>query len=122
MVDFEAWLGNQFATSGPFTALIILVGIDGTTVWPLGSSYATVIGNELTWVEMRRLFDRSKLAWTGAAIFPALSSANGPLPDEQAKQRLRDLEARVIADHLVINQGFFFDRQGRLLKLEPVGA
>jgi hypothetical protein len=37
-VDFDHWLESQFAASGPFTALIILVKIESATIWPLGSS------------------------------------------------------------------------------------
>lgn len=116
--DFDRWLKNQFAVSGPFTALIILVKIDGTTIWPLGSSYATVIGSELHWTDMRRLLDQSKLPWSATAIFPAFSDGGGPLSDGSARQRLADLQKRVIADHSVINDGFFFDRQGRMMQLE----
>jgi hypothetical protein len=120
--DFDRWLENQFAVSGPFTALIVLVKVDGTTIWPLGSSYATVIGSELHWPDMRRLLDQSKLSWSGTAIFPAFSDAGGPLSDGSARERLSDLQKRVIADHSVINEGFFFDRQGRMMQLEEAGA
>jgi hypothetical protein len=68
-VDFDRWLESQFAASGPFTALIILVKIESTTIWPLGSSYATVIGSDLRWAGMRRLLDDSRLSWSGVAIF-----------------------------------------------------
>jgi hypothetical protein len=78
--DFDRWIEAQFAASGPFTALIILVKIESTTIWPLGSSYATVIGSELRWPGMRRLLDNSKLPWSGMAIFPAFSEAGGPWP------------------------------------------
>jgi hypothetical protein len=118
--DFDRWLANQFAASGPFTALLILVRVEGTAVSPLGSSYATVIGSELPWPDMRSLLDCSKLPWTGAAIFPAFSEAAGPLSEESARRRLAELEQRVIADHAVINDGFFFDRRGRMMRLEEV--
>ena len=70
--DFDRWLETQFAASGPFTALIILVKIEDTTLWPLGSSYATVIGSELRWTGMRRLLD-SRGEWT--APFQDVSEA-----------------------------------------------
>ena len=119
-VDFDRWLQSQFALSGPFTALIILVKIESTTIWPLGSSYATVIGSDLRWAAMRRLLDSSKLPWSGTAIFPAFSTAGGPLTDESARQRLAETQKRVIADHAVINEGFFFDHLGRMIRLEEV--
>ena len=119
-VDFDRWLESQFAASGPFTALIILVKIESTTIWPLGSSYATVIGSELRWTGMRRLLDGSKLPWTGMAIFPTFAEAGGPLSDEGARQRLAEVQKRVIADHAAINEGFFFDHPGRMIRLEEV--
>ena len=118
--DFDRWIETQFAASGPFTALIILVKIESTTIWPLGSSYATVIGSELRWSGMRRLLDSSRLPWSGMTIFPAFSEAGGPLTDEGARQRLAEVQQRVIADHAVINEGFFFDRLGRMIRLEEV--
>jgi hypothetical protein len=117
-IGFDLWLKHQFAATGPFTALIILVRIDGTAIAPLGSSYAAVIGDALDWLEMCRLLDGSRLAWNGAVIFPVLAEAGGPLSEEQAKQRLSEVQARVLADRLVINEGFFFDRLGRRLQVE----
>lgn len=118
--DFDHWIESQFAASGPFTALIILVKIESTTIWPLGSSYATVIGSELRWAGMRHLLDSSKLPWSGMAIFPTFSAAGGPLTDEGARQCLAEVQKRVIADHAAINEGFFFDRLGRMIRLEEV--
>lgn len=120
--DFDRWIKSQFAASGPFTALIILVKIESTTIWPLGSSYATVIGSDLRWVGMRRLLDGSKLPWSGMAIFPTFSDAGGPLTEEGARQRLAEVQKRVIADHAAINEGFFFDRLGRMIRLEEVAS
>jgi hypothetical protein len=118
--DFDRWLRNQFAASGPFTALIVLVRLDGTAVQPLGSSYAHVIGTELRWPEMRRLLDRSRLPWSGAALFPAFAEGGGLLAEESARQHLQEVQARVIADHGAINDGFFFDRLGRMMRLEEI--
>jgi len=120
--DFDRWFESQFAASGPFTALIILVKIDDTTIWPLGSSYATVIGSDMRWPDMRRLLDGSKLPWSGAAIFPVLSAAGGPLSDAEARRRLADVQKRVIADHATIDEGLFFDRLGRMIRLEAVAT
>lgn len=118
--DFDCWIEAQFAASGPFTALIILVKIEDATIWPLGSSYATVIGSELRWADMCRLLDGSRLPWSGMAIFPTFSEAGGPLSDDGARQRLAEVQKHVIADHAVINEGFFFDRLGRMIRLEEV--
>ena len=120
--DFDRWLEAQFAASGPFTALIILVKIEATTIWPLGSSYATVIGSDMRWADMLRLLDGSRLPWSGAAIFPVLSTAGGPLTDADARRRLVDVQKRVIADHATIDEGVFFDRLGRMIRLEAVAT
>jgi hypothetical protein len=116
---FDAWLHETFAATRGFTALLLLVRTDAHTIWPLGSSYANVIGNELTWREFRALLDRSDLAWNAVAVFPAAAETGGPLSDTQARARLKQVEDRVIADHAAVNEGAFFDRQGRPLRLDP---
>ena len=115
--DFEPWLEREFARSGPFTILIILVAIREPTLYPIGGSYAAVIGNEMSWPEMRRLLDASGLKWDGAALFAAQSSEGAPLVEAEAKTRLKALQERVIADHATINEGAFFDRKGRLMQV-----
>lgn len=117
---FDAWLRETFAATKGFTALLVLVRTDAQTIWPVGSSYANVIGNELGWDEFRRLLDRSKLDWNAVAVFPMTAVGGGPLADDEARRRLKRIEERVIADHAVVNEGAFFDRQGRPLRLDPV--
>jgi hypothetical protein len=102
--------------------LIILVKIEATTIWPLGSSYATVIGSDMRWADMRCLLDGSRLPWSGAALFSVLSTAGGPLSDAEARQRLADVQKRVIADHATIEEGVFFDRLGRMIRLQAVAT
>lgn len=51
-------------------------------------------------------------------MFPAATPTGGPLSDAEAKKRLAETQARVIADHATINEGAFFDRKGRPLRLE----
>jgi hypothetical protein len=118
---FDAWVRETYAATRGFTALLLLVRTDERTIWPLGSSYANVIGNELTWTEFRKLLDRSDLAWNAVVVFAAAADSGGPLSDEEARRRLKQAQDRVIADHAVVNEGAFFDRKGRPLKLEAVG-
>lgn len=118
--DFDRWLGNQFAASGPFTLLFVLVRIDELTIHPLKSSYATVIGNELDWQQMRALLDTAKVPWTGCVFYVGLSGAGGPLPDGEARPALKQREQQLIADHGTANEGYFFDRDGRMLRLDPM--
>jgi hypothetical protein len=118
--DFEQWLAVQFADTGPFTIFIVLVQILGDEVVLLKSSYAHLIGDDMSWDEMRALLDRARSPWNGVAFFVGLGHAGGPLPDEAAARKLRDVEADVKADPLALNRGLFFDREGRHLRIDEV--
>jgi hypothetical protein len=118
--DFEQWLTAQFADTGPFTIFIVLVQIAGEEVVLLKSSYAHLIGDDMSWDEMRALLDRARAPWNGVAFFVGLGHAGGPLPDEAAARKLRDVEADVRADPLALNRGLFFDREGRHLRIDEV--
>lgn len=120
--DFEHWLTAQFADTGPFTVFIVLVRIADDTAAPLKSSYAQMIGDEMTWREMRALLDGAKTPWDGVAFFVGLGHSGGPLPDEVAARKLRQVEADVKAEPLVLNRGLFFDREGRHLRIDETAA
>jgi hypothetical protein len=118
--DFEAWLTREYAATGAFTAFAILVEIAGTQVTPLCSTYFNVIGDEVEWSEIVVMFAGSGRTWDGAAFFPSLAHSGGPLDNPTARLRLRELEARLDADRLVLNEGHFFDKWGRRMKIEEV--
>jgi hypothetical protein len=118
--DFEQWLAAQFADTGPFTIFIVLVQIAGDEVVLLKSSYAHLIGDDMSWGEMCDLLDRARAPWNGVAFFVGLGHAGGPLPDEAAARKLRDVETDVRADPLALNRGLFFDREGRHLRIDEV--
>jgi hypothetical protein len=118
--DFEQWLSAQFADTGPFTIFIVLVQIVGDEVVLLKSSYAHLIGDDMSWDEMCTLLDRAGSPWNGVAFFVGLGHAGGPLPDEAAARKLREVEADVRADPLALNRGLFFDREGRHLRVDEV--
>ena len=118
--DFEQWLSVQFTDTGPFTIFIVLVQIAGDEVVLLKSSYAHLIGDDMSWDEMCTLLDRARSPWNGVAFFVGLGHAGGPLPDEAAARKLRDVEADVRADPLALNRGLFFDREGRHLRVDEV--
>jgi hypothetical protein len=118
--DFEQWLSAQFADTGPFTLFIVLVRITQDEVEPLKSSYAHLIGDDMSWREMQGLLDRAGTAWDGVAFFVGLGHAGGPLPAAAAARRLREVEADVKADPLALNRGRFFDRLGRHLRIDEV--
>jgi hypothetical protein len=117
--DFDRWIADEFAREGAFTALAILVEISETKVTPLCSTYFNVIGNETDWGEMTLLFAGAGTAWDGASFFPVVEP-NGPLDNPNARLKLRELEARLDDDRLVLNEGNFFDKWGRRLKVEEV--
>lgn len=118
--DFEAWIEAEFASNGSFTALIVLVQITEAKVDPLVSTYLNIIGTEVDWAEIAGLFAGAGVPWNGAAFFSVVDIHGGPLDNPAARQQLRELEARVNADRLVLNQGAFFDQWGRKLQVEEM--
>lgn len=118
--DFDAWIGEEFRRTGPFTALVVLVSIEGTQVLPLCSTSFNVVGDEIDWGEITVLFAGSGHSWQGAAFFPMTDPNGEPLDNPTARLRLRALEARIDDDRLVLNEGHFFDQWGRRLTIEEV--
>lgn len=118
LTDFDDWLIGTFARVGPFTVLIILVDIGDISVTPLRSTYLHVVGDEIRWPEMARLFDGAGVAWNGAAFFQA--DRGGLVVDAEAKRRLASLVRHVNEDRKILNDGEFFNPQGLRLKLEEI--
>jgi hypothetical protein len=116
--DFDRWLAQEFVRSGTFTSLVVLVAISETKVMPLCSTYLNVIGTETDWSEIVVLFAGSGQDWDGASFFPVTGPHGGPLDNPTARLRLRELEARIDQSPLVLNEGHFFDKWGRRLKVE----
>ena len=116
--DFERWLREEFRQEGSFTALVVLVSIAGPKVLPLCSTYFSVIGDEIDWGEITVLFAGSGHAWQGASFFPVRNSAGEPLDNPSARLKLRELEARIDEDRLVLGEGNFFDQWGRRMRIE----
>jgi hypothetical protein len=120
--EFEDWIVAEFAARGRFTALVILVEIGETTVTPLSSTFFSVIGDEVGWPEILAAFSGAGAAWDGAAFFAVAAPEGGPLDNAGARVKLRELEQQVKRDRLTLNQGHFFDKQGRRLMIEEVPA
>jgi hypothetical protein len=120
MTDFDDWLKTEFAEIGSFTTLVILVDIGETKVSPLCSTYFHVIGDELSWDDIVTMFAGSGAEWSGAAFFSAGSAEEGLRDNPTARLRLHALEDRIDQDRLALNEGAFFDKQGRRLKIEEV--
>jgi hypothetical protein len=118
LTDFDDWLTRTYARVGAFTVLIILVDIGETSVTPLRSTHLHVVGDEISWPEMARLFDGSGVSWNGAAFFQA--DRDGLIIDDEAKRRLASLVRHVNEDRKILNEGEFFDPNGLRLKLEEI--
>ncbi len=120
LTDFDVWLTEEFARTGAFTALAVLVEIADSKVVPLCSTYLNVIGDETDWTEITVLFAGAGREWDGASFYPLTGPHGGPLDNPNARLRLRELESRLDDDPLVLNEGNFFDKWGRRLKVEEV--
>ena len=118
--DFSRWIVKEFADSGDFTAMAVLVDINEVQVTPLCSTYFNVIGDEVEWSDIVVMFAGSGASWSGAAFFPIRSTSGGPLDNPTARIRLRELEARLDDDRLVLNEGHFFDKWGRRMRIDEV--
>lgn len=119
---FNDWIAEEFDQSGPFTAMVVLVSIGEIEVTPLRSTFLHVIGDEIDWLSFSEMMRGANVNWDGAMIMPMRDEDNGLFEDEQARQELRKLERRIIEDRLVLNQGNFFDKWGRRLKVEEAPA
>jgi len=117
--EFEPWLAEAFAATGAFTALIVLVRIGETQVTPLCSTYVNVIGPEVSWGDMVVMLAGAGQAWDGVAFFPEQERGR-PLDNPIARTRLRLLEQRLDEDRLVLNEGHFFDRWGRRMRIDEI--
>jgi hypothetical protein len=116
--DFDEWLVETFARVGPFTMLIVLVEIGGTSPALLRSSYLHVVGDETRWPDMLRLFAEAGAAWNGAAFFQA--DRAGLVRDEVALDRLQELMRHLEGDRSLLKHSEFFDARGLRLKIEEI--
>jgi hypothetical protein len=115
--DFTAWIDAEFADRGAFTALVVLVEIGERSVTPVVSTYITVSA-EIDWPEVVTLFGGVGIPWDGASFFPVTAPEGGALDDAAARAKLIEIEQRVRAERLTLNEGFFFDRHGQRVMVE----
>jgi len=118
--SFDSWLDAEFAETGSFTALVVLVAIGELSITPLRSTWFHVIGPDTRWTHVRKMMDESGARWNGALFAPRTDDDGGPLPDPIARIELRDLADAVIADRSRLNAEHFFDRKGRRMRVEEV--
>lgn len=114
---FGPWIAAAHKAHGDFTALVVLARIVPPRIVPVASSFLTIVGAAVTWAEIRELLAGARQPWDGACFFP-VRDAGGPLDNATARARLRRLEQRLAEDRLVLNEGHFFDTQGRRLLVE----
>lgn len=119
---FDDWLAHEYRRTGGFTALVVLVGIGGLEVLPLRSTFMHVIGDELDWLGFTDLVRGAGVRWDGVVLVPVADESGGPVADETAREALRALENRIVENRLVINEGHFFDKWGRRMRIEEAQA
>lgn len=122
MPDFDEWIVDEFATRGAFTALVVLVEIGERSVTPVSSTFLNMIGADINWLEIVALFTGAGVQWDGASFYPVTAPEGGPLDNASARVGLRAIEARIKAERLALNGGFFFDRHGRRMMVEEVAT
>jgi hypothetical protein len=118
--EFDAWLQDMVVRHGEFTVLVVLTQIGERSVVPLCSTYAHVIGDEVDWHNMKTMLAGSGRSWDGVAFFPTKAEGGGPVDAATARSHLAELEAKVIENRMVLNDGHFFDNEGRRIEIEPV--
>jgi hypothetical protein len=117
-LDFTPWLKATFAETGAFTALVVLVEISDPDATPVASTFFHVIGDETDWPAVRRMLASAPGKWSGAAFFTATSKYGGPMEEPLARIELRRMESMIDDDRLHLNEGAFFDRLGRRMRID----
>jgi hypothetical protein len=118
--EFDEWLAGMVRQHGEFTVLVVLTQIGDRSVAPLCSTYLHVIGDEIDWEEIKIMFAGSGQSWDGAAFFPTRAANGGPVDNPTARLRLAELEAKITEDRMTLNEGHYFDVEGRKIKIEPI--
>ncbi len=119
--EFDEWLADMVRRHREFTVLVILTSIGDRHVVPLCSTYLHVIGDEVGWEDIKVMFASSDRSWDGAAFFATKARDGGPVDNSTARVRLAELEAKVTADRMILNEGSYFNTEGRKIQIEPIG-
>lgn len=120
-LTFDRWVQAEFARTRGFTALVILVRIQGLSITPLRSSFFHVVGDEIGWAEAARLLSGAGVAWDGVLFASVWNERDGgPVIELVARSELDDLAARLAADRTELNRNHFFDPWGRRMEVEEV--
>ncbi len=73
--DFDDWVVSIYRDVGSFTMLFVLLRINDTSVDLLRSAYLHVVGDELRWPDMVRLFRGAGVDWSGAVFYGLAAKA-----------------------------------------------
>ena len=118
--EFESWIVEQYAATGGFTALILLLTLGGDKVSMISCSYVHVIGDEVRWRDMKSMLDASRRKWDAFVVFAESPPGGGPLIDVVAKARLQERIDEVTVNRMILNDAGFFDTRGRHIRIDPV--
>jgi hypothetical protein len=118
LTDFDDWIVSTFDDAGSFTMLFVLVSIKERSVELLRSAYLHVVGDELRWPEMTKVFSGAGVNWSGAVFYRA--GREGLVEDGEAKARLNALVRKLHEDRSLIRDGEFFNRDGLRLQIEEL--
>jgi hypothetical protein len=116
--DFDDWVIDTYAETGSFTMLFILVSITETRVELLRSAYLHVVGDELRWPDMLKVFKGAGVKWSGVVFYRA--GREGLVEDTEAKARLSSLVRKLDEDRSLIRDGEFFNDDGLRLMIEEI--
>ncbi|WP_027998880.1 hypothetical protein [Sinorhizobium arboris] len=116
--DFDEWVISTYGDVGSFTMLFVLLRIGETSVDLLRSAYLHVLGDELRWPEMVRLFRSADVDWSGVVFYRA--GREGLVEDQQAKSRLASLVFKLNEDRSLIREGELFNADGLRLTIEEI--
>lgn len=122
LLDFDDWFKAAYAGTGGFTALVVLVEISERDARPVASTFFHAIGDEAAWTDVRKLFATAPGGWDGAVIFTECAKGGGPIEEPLARIELRRVEQMIDDDRLAINEGAFFDRRGRRMRIDETEA
>lgn len=118
--DFDAWIASRFGETRGFTAVILLLSIGDDRIEPISCAYVHVVGDEVTWRDMRAMLDASRRRWDGVAIFVEAAPGGGPVIDIVAKARMQERIDEVTMNRMALNDAGLFDSAGRAIRIDPV--
>ncbi len=118
--DFDDWVVSTYREAGSFTMLFVLLRIGETSVDLLRSAYLHVVGDELRWPDMVKLFRGAAVDWSGAVFYRA--GREGLVEDREAKSRLSSLVFKLNEDRSLIREGDLFNADGLRLTVEEIKA